>query len=82
MKGIEGLALKYILIIVVAAIIIGAAFGIIATFTDTAKSSAKSLNQTLAGGMNRTNVQACTSLGCSWDNVAKECNCTIGKPVV
>ncbi len=74
MKGIEGLALKYILIIVVAAIIIGAAFGIISTFTDTAKTSASGLNQSLSVGLNKTNYQACINLGCNW-TASNTCKC-------
>lgn len=75
MKGIEGLALKYILLIVVAALVIGTAFAIVTTFAGTASSSARGLNQTLSVGQNQTNANACISLGCKWDGATQACKC-------
>ena len=75
MKGIEGLALKYILLIVVAALVIGTAFAIITTFTNQASTSTRGLNQTLSAGQNSTNANACVNLGCKWDGPTQTCKC-------
>ena len=77
MKGIEGLALQYIVLIVVAAIIIGAVFAIVTTFTSTAGSQATSLNKTVSSGFNSSSVRACESIsGCKWNATIGECKCT------
>ena len=75
MKGIEGLALQYIVVIVVAALVIGAIFTIVTTFTNTASSSSKTLNQTLSAGFNQQTEKTCVSFsGCQWLN--NSCVCT------
>lgn len=75
MKGIEGLALQYIVLIVVAAIVIGAVFTIITTFTSTAGSQAKTLNQTVSTGFNNQTQKTCISLGCTWNTTTNACIC-------
>ena len=75
MKGIEGLALQYIVLIVVAAIIIGAVFAIITTFTTTAGSQAKTLNQTVSTGFQNQTEKTCISFGCTWNATVNECHC-------
>ena len=75
MKGIEGLALKYILLIVVAALVIGTAFAIVTTFTSQASISGNKLNQTISGGLDKTNEAACHNIGCTWTNATHTCAC-------
>ncbi len=73
MKGIEGMALQYIVLIVVAAIVVGAVFTIITTFTNTAGSQAKTLNQTVSTGFNASTAKACTGFGGTWNSTTNTC---------
>ncbi len=75
MKGIEGLALKYIVIILVAALVIGVAFSVATTFTGMAARGAFDLNQTLDTITSNQTGQTCEMMGCAWDAVARQCTC-------
>lgn len=77
MKGIEGMALRYILIIVIAALVIGTVYSVMSTFTGMVASSGSGLNSTLDAALNRNNQLACESIsGCTWDTDNNVCECT------
>lgn len=75
MKGIEGLALKYIVIILVAALVIGVAFSVVSSFTGLASGGAAGLNSTLSAGLGKQNAATCVQFGCSWNSVYNNCTC-------
>ena len=77
MKGIEGMALRYILIILIAALVIGTVYTVMSTFTGMVASSGSGLNSTLDAGLNRNNQLACESFGgCTWNSENQTCACT------
>jgi hypothetical protein len=76
MKGIEGLALKYVLIILVAALVIGTAVSIMTEFTSQVTASGGQLLGTTTTGFNKTNEKVCTSFdGCIWNSTTQLCDC-------
>jgi hypothetical protein len=75
MKGIEGLALKYIVIILVAALVIGVAFSVVTTFTGMAAGGASGLNSTLSAGLEKQTNMTCELFGCTWESATQTCTC-------
>ena len=75
MKGIEGLALKYIVIILVAALVIGVVFSVVTTFTNMAGGGAAGLNSTLSAGMEKQTNMTCMQFGCTWEAATQTCIC-------
>lgn len=75
MKGIEGLALKYIVIILVAALVIGVAFSVVTTFTGMAAGGAAGLNSTLTAGLEKQTNMTCVQFGCVWNSGTQTCTC-------
>ncbi|GEM_PF-3828999 len=75
MKGIEGLALKYIVIILVAALVIGVAFSVATTFTGMAAGGAAGLNSTLSAGLEKQTNLTCVQFGCAWETATQTCVC-------
>lgn len=75
MKGIEGLALKYIVIILVAALVIGVAFSVATTFTGMAAGGALGLNSTLSAGLEKQTNLTCVNFGCVWNSGTQTCTC-------
>lgn len=71
MKGVEGLALRYVLIILVAALVIGTVFTVVQTFTGMAASTGLSLVETTSTGFDQMSETACESFGtnCQWTDV-------------
>jgi len=75
MKGIEGLALKYSVLILVAALVIGVAFSVVTTFTSMAAGGASGLTSALSAGMEKQTNLTCMQFGCVWDGVTDTCTC-------
>jgi hypothetical protein len=75
LKGVEGLPLKYIAVILVAALVIGVVVSVITTFTGTATTGAGQLNQTVNAGLTAKNMQTCENLGCTWNTTNSTCVC-------
>ena len=75
MKGIEGLALRYVLIILVAALVIGVAYTVVSTFTDIVTEQGGTLAGMTVKGFSKVNNQTCASFGCTWNETTKECVC-------
>ncbi|MEM7813417.1 MAG: hypothetical protein QW548_00780 [Candidatus Aenigmatarchaeota archaeon] len=71
----EGLPLKYIVIVLVAALVIGAVVAITTGFIGTAQSGASQLNQTFGAGVSKSAQQACEALGCMWNATNQTCVC-------
>ncbi len=90
MKGVEGLPLKYIAIVLVAAIVIAAVYSIVSNFTSTASTNAQKFQNTSTGVLDAASADLCYS-GCAtntanltakaWEfnTTTALCNCTNGK---
>ena len=75
MKGIEGLALKYVLVILVAALVIGVAYTVISSFTDIVEGQGDQLSGMLTTGFKSVNNKTCESFGCNWNDTTGLCFC-------
>jgi len=90
MKGVEGLPLKYIAIVLVAAIVIAAVYSIVTNFTSTASTNAQRFQNTSTGVLDAASSDLCYK-GCATDtkNITAKtwefnvtsglCNCTNGR---
>ncbi len=67
MKGVEGLPLKYIAIVLVAAIVIAAVYSIVTNFTSSAQQNTERFNKTASGALNVSNAKLC-SQACGGDD--------------
>jgi hypothetical protein len=67
MKGIEGLPLKYIVLLLVAALVIGVVITVVTTFTGTAMKGSEGVTSTLETGLETYNQDTCISVGGNWD---------------
>jgi len=68
--------LKYVVIVLVAALVIGAVVAITTTFTQSATSGSQKINQTLSTGLTQSAKTTCQSMGCTWNAVAQNCTCS------
>ena len=75
MKGIEGLALKYVLVILVAALVIGVAYTVVSSFTDIVEGQGTQLSGMVTTGFNTVNNKTCQSFGCTWNDTIDVCIC-------
>ena len=73
MKGVEGLPLKYIALIVVAALVIGVVFGIVNMFASTATGTASDTLETMDAVSGANNMNSCLIGGGGWDNTTSTC---------
>lgn len=77
MKGIEGLPLKYLILILVATIVIGVVLTVVNQFTGTAQVGASQLGDTLGKQLNATTKDVCEGIGnCTWNSDTNECECS------
>ncbi|MBI4015591.1 MAG: hypothetical protein HY362_02650 [Candidatus Aenigmarchaeota archaeon] len=74
----EGLPLKYIAIVLVAAIVIVAVYSVASTFTGQASQGGSQLSNVVGGGVNATGQDACAKLGGEWF-MAKAPSPNVGK---
>jgi len=76
MKGIEGLPLKYLILILVGVVVIGMVLTVVNQFASTAHTGADQLGDTLGKQLNQTTKNACESVaGCNWNTTESECQC-------
>jgi len=77
LKGIEGLPLKYIALIVVAALIIGVVFGIVNLFAGVAIEGAETTTSGLETGINEYNLANCRTFNSTgnlvWNTTSNIC---------
>lgn len=89
MKGVEGLPLKYIAIVLVAAIVIAAVYSIVSNFTSTASTNAQKFQNTSTGVFNVQTKSLCatgcgadindaTKMGKIFNEKTGTCNCSAG----
>jgi len=76
MKGIEGLPLKYLILILVAVIVIGVVLTIVNQFSSSAGAGAEQLGDTLDTQLDATTANTCESVaGCAWAENTTDSSC-------
>jgi hypothetical protein len=75
MKGIEGLPLKYLILILVAVIVIGVVLTVVNQFSNTAITGADQLDNILGEQLNTTTKNTCEAIaGCTWNETVCSCD--------
>ncbi len=82
MKGVEGLPLKYIAIVLVAAIVIAAVYSIVTSFTDSASTQTDKLGKTTSGVFKVASEDLCkkAGAGCVYAADTGDCTCPTTPP--
>ncbi len=85
MKGIEGLPLKYIAIVLVAAIVITAVYSVVTTFTQTAGDQTDKLGKTTEGAFKKASLDLCNqacggATKATYDAATGDCTCSTTPP--
>ena len=75
MKGVESLALRYVLIILVAALVIGTVFSVMTEITGMAASGTDTVVSLTRAGLEVRGNETCTSFGCDWNSTTQLCQC-------
>ena len=75
MKGIEGLPLKYLILILVGVIVIGVALTMVGNFSSSVIGGSEDLTGTLNETLGYKNQQICESIGCTWNTTSTACDC-------
>jgi len=71
----EGLPLKYIVIVLVAALVISAVVAVTTGFIGTVQTGAGQLNQTFGAGLSKSAQESCAAFGCTWNATNQTCQC-------
>jgi hypothetical protein len=73
MKGIEGMALKYVVVLLVAALVIGVVYSVMVGFTGMIVQNSDKLTSVTNSGMEKSMNTTCTTFGCVWNGT--DCRC-------
>ncbi|MFQ5647630.1 MAG: hypothetical protein ACE5FW_00150 [Candidatus Aenigmatarchaeota archaeon] len=70
--------MKYILVILVAALIIGVAYSIMSEFAGTVEEHGSTLTTVTGHALGQASEDTCTNFGCNWTEVngTEFCNCS------